>query len=73
MIITEKGHVYLCGTNDFGQAGQDPKQHRTVLTPTLLDSIKGKKVVQVSMGGGHGLALTGTFSLFITFTIIKHI
>eukprot|EP00026_Physarum_polycephalum_P009357 Phypoly_transcript_09478.p1 GENE.Phypoly_transcript_09478~~Phypoly_transcript_09478.p1 ORF type:complete len:375 (+),score=65.49 Phypoly_transcript_09478:275-1399(+) len=63
-FLTDKGHLYMCGNNNWGQVGLDPKDHKTVLTPTMVDYIKGKNIVQVSFGGGHSLALTDKHEVY---------
>ena len=57
----------MCGNNQFGQVALDPKEQKTIMTPALVDYIKGKNIVQVSLGGGHSLALTGNFNIVISF------
>jgi len=42
----------------------DPKEQKKIMKPNLVDSIKGKNIVQVALGGGHSLALTDKHEVY---------
>jgi regulator of chromosome condensation len=57
MLLAEDGSVYTWGRGDYGQLGHNAKQ--SCASPTrvaFFDSLK-HKVVQVSCGGSHSLAV----------------
>lgn len=58
IALTATGHCYVWGHNQKGQLGigsRDPS-----LTPQLIKGLAHEVVVQISCGGFHNLALTGT-------------
>jgi len=65
LAFTTEGQVYSCGINSNGQLGLGDKQPR--LTPTLIESLKGKRIVQVAAGQNtHSLFLVDDGSLYVT-------
>lgn len=60
--VTETGEVYTWGGGEHGQLGHGDKVNRT--TPTLVEVLMDKIVVQVSCGWSHTVALTDTGDVF---------
>uniref|UniRef100_A0A673CR73 HECT-type E3 ubiquitin transferase n=1 Tax=Sphaeramia orbicularis TaxID=375764 RepID=A0A673CR73_9TELE len=54
--LTKDGQVYTWGKGDNQRLGHGTDEH--VRYPKLLDSLQGKKVVDVAVGSTHCLALT---------------
>lgn len=54
--------VYSFGFGKFGQLGQitEKADH---YDPVIVSGLKGKKVVGISCGEAHSLAITGVFSI----------
>ncbi|XP_026688968.1 protein RCC2 homolog isoform X3 [Diaphorina citri] len=55
LFLTERGHVYACGDNQFGQCGIKSKQ-ATVLTPTRI-KYSGPPIVKIGCGGDFSMIL----------------
>lgn len=55
LFLTERGHVYACGDNQYGQCGIKSKQ-ATVLTPTRIKYF-GPPIVKISCGGDFSVIL----------------
>jgi E3 ubiquitin-protein ligase HERC4 len=60
VLLTEKGEVWSCGSNERGQCGQDVSSTR----PAVIDSLSSVGVVSVSCGHSHSLALTAEGLLY---------
>ena len=58
IALTATGHCYAWGHNQKGQLGIGSKE--PTLVPQLIKGLALEVVVQVSCGGFHNLALTGT-------------
>uniref|UniRef100_A0A8D3BZ47 HECT-type E3 ubiquitin transferase n=1 Tax=Scophthalmus maximus TaxID=52904 RepID=A0A8D3BZ47_SCOMX len=56
VALTKDGKVYTWGKGDNQRLGHGTDEH--VRYPKLLDSLQGKKVVDVAVGSTHCLALT---------------
>ncbi|TKS74835.1 E3 ubiquitin-protein ligase HERC2 [Collichthys lucidus] len=56
VALTKDGHVYTWGKGDNQRLGHGTDEH--VRYPKLLDSLEGKKVVDIAVGSTHCLALT---------------
>ncbi|KAJ4961257.1 hypothetical protein NE237_021167 [Protea cynaroides] len=58
MFLTEKGHVYTCGINTYGQLGHGDTQAESM--PKLVQLLKdmGCVVVQIACGASFSLAVT---------------
>ncbi|KAL1465040.1 hypothetical protein WDU94_004635 [Cyamophila willieti] len=55
LFLTERGHVYACGDNQFGQCGIKSKQTQ-VLTPTRV-KYSGPPIVKIGCGGDFSMLL----------------
>jgi alpha-tubulin suppressor-like RCC1 family protein len=53
--INSKGQLFTWGWNHFGQLGVPNVQNQS--SPLLVPDMKGKKVIWVSCGEGHTLAI----------------
>ena len=49
--------VYSCGYNKYGQLGSNDTIKRNKLK--CINSLKGKKIIQIECGDYHSIALTG--------------
>uniref|UniRef100_A0A8C9RA53 E3 ubiquitin-protein ligase HERC2 n=1 Tax=Scleropages formosus TaxID=113540 RepID=A0A8C9RA53_SCLFO len=56
VALTKEGQVYTWGKGDNQRLGHGTDEH--VRYPKLLDSLQGKKVVDIAVGSTHCLALT---------------
>ncbi|MBN3299656.1 HERC2 ligase, partial [Amia calva] len=56
VALTKHGQVYTWGKGDNQRLGHGTDEH--VRYPKLLDSLQGKKVVDIAVGSTHCLALT---------------
>ncbi|XP_062251671.1 LOW QUALITY PROTEIN: E3 ubiquitin-protein ligase HERC2 [Platichthys flesus] len=56
VALTKDGQVYTWGKGDNQRLGHGSDEH--VRYPKLLDSLEGKKVVDIAVGSTHCLALT---------------
>jgi len=63
LALTADGDLYSWGLNGNGQLGLDHTTNPTA-TPTLVQTLKGKKIIQVSAGEGHCLALSNTGEVY---------
>lgn len=57
--VTADGEVYAWGRNEKGQLGIGHAMDRK--TPTLVEGLKDKFIVQAACGRNHSLFLTGAF------------
>lgn len=55
LFLTERGHVYACGDNTFGQCGIKSKQ-ATVLVPTRI-KYTGPPIIKIGCGGDFSMLL----------------
>ena len=58
LFFPREGLVYTCGINDAQQLGHSSKTGSTVLSPTLLKSLKSKKVRLIGAGRYHTAVAT---------------
>jgi RCC1 and BTB domain-containing protein len=56
LVCSEDGRAYSFGYSEYGQLGHGDKENRS--TPTLIEALEGKFVVQVACGYEHSMALT---------------
>ncbi|XP_041128227.1 E3 ubiquitin-protein ligase HERC2-like isoform X2 [Polyodon spathula] len=56
VALTKSGQVYTWGKGDNQRLGHGTEEH--VRYPKLLDSLQGKKVIDITVGSTHCLALT---------------
>jgi alpha-tubulin suppressor-like RCC1 family protein len=57
LLNVEANNVFSWGKNNFGQLGHGDTKNRN--TPTKVDFFDGKKILQISCGEYHCLALEG--------------
>ncbi len=57
MAISSEGDVFAWGRNEKGQLGLG--HAKDMKCPTLVEAMKGKKVVAAATGRNHSLMLTG--------------
>lgn len=62
VVTLQNGECYSFGRGEDGQLGLGDKNNRD--TPTLINGLKDKKVVNVSLGSWHSLALLDDGSLY---------
>lgn len=62
VALTCNGHVYTWGKGDYFRLGHGSDQH--VRWPTLVEGLRGKKVIGVSVGALHCLAVTDAGQVF---------
>jgi alpha-tubulin suppressor-like RCC1 family protein len=62
----QNGQVWCCGANEYGRLGGGPDwgQLDTRVPQLLVDSFGGEKVIQVSAGFSHSIALTDSGRMF---------
>ncbi|XP_066303816.1 probable E3 ubiquitin-protein ligase HERC4 isoform X3 [Branchiostoma lanceolatum] len=58
-VLTE-GTVYTCGSNDYGQLGQD-KGHKR---PTVITALDTQSIQQVACGDYHNLVVNDKYQVF---------
>lgn len=61
--ISEDGVVYGWGSNEFGQLGCMRKGD-SILKPILIEGLIGLKVLQISSGDRHSVAVTNTGAVY---------
>ena len=61
-VLTSKGEVFTFGSGGFGRLGHGAEVDET--RPRLIESLVGKRVVQVVVGGSHTLVLTSDGEVF---------
>ncbi|KAH8620566.1 BTB POZ domain [Trypanosoma vivax] len=68
MALTADHHVYFWGNNNHGQSGLGPLSFgcelRIVEEPTLVTTLEGKRIVQLSCGSFFTLALSNDGTLY---------
>ena len=60
--LTKYGEVFAFGANYNGQLGLGDTDNRAI--PFRVEQLRGKRIVQVSAGGGHSLALSVAGEVF---------
>ncbi|PWW75127.1 hypothetical protein C7212DRAFT_352480 [Tuber magnatum] len=68
--ITHDGRVWAWGLNQYGQCGIDQPQHAgedstKIPVPTVVESLAGYTIVQISAGEHHSTALTENGELLV--------
>lgn len=62
LILTNKGHIYVCGFGSQGQLGLGNTENKYV--PSIVQSLLGKRVTMVAAGASHSLCLTDRNDVF---------
>ncbi|ODN06550.1 E3 ubiquitin-protein ligase HERC2 [Orchesella cincta] len=62
LALTKYGQVWTWGKGDYFRLGHNDDRH--VRKPTLVEPLKGKKIVHVAVGALHCLAVTDTGQVF---------
>ena len=62
LALSRSGGVWTWGKGDYYRLGHGADQH--VRKPTLVESLRGKKIVHVAVGALHCLAVTDTGQVF---------
>ena len=61
MFLNEKREIFVCGVNDLNQLGINEPYHNKICTdivwPTKLEYLTRQKVIKLSCGEGHCLAI----------------
>lgn len=65
LILTDEGQVFSCGICDFGQLGLGSSTERYTLVPTLIRSLRKKKVVSISAGQYHAGCVTEDGEVYV--------
>ncbi|CAI6340351.1 unnamed protein product [Periconia digitata] len=68
LAIAEDGHVWSWGANNYCETGHPEEageDNASVLTPRIIHSLEGKKVVSVEGGSHHNIALTSGGELLV--------
>jgi alpha-tubulin suppressor-like RCC1 family protein len=64
LLLTNKGHLYVCGFGSQGQLGLAQGLTSNKYEPTLVKSLLGKNIAMVAAGSNHSLALTSRSDVF---------
>lgn len=64
LLLTNKGHVYVCGYGSQGQLGLGQGQTDNKYEPTLVKVLLGKQIVMVAAGANHSLALSSNHDVY---------
>lgn len=56
LILTNKGHIYVCGYGSQGQLGLAATENK--YEPVLVQCLLGKNITMVAAGANHSLCLT---------------
>ncbi|XP_068082847.1 E3 ubiquitin-protein ligase HERC2 [Anabrus simplex] len=62
LALTKYGQVWTWGKGDYFRLGHGSDQH--VRKPTLVEGLRGKKIVHVAVGALHCLAVTDTGQVY---------
>eukprot|EP00742_Colponemidia_sp_Colp-10_P003198 GILJ01003407.1.p1 GENE.GILJ01003407.1~~GILJ01003407.1.p1 ORF type:complete len:594 (-),score=58.29 GILJ01003407.1:163-1944(-) len=62
LFVTDKGEVYSCGLNDYGQLGHGDNNGRS--TPTRIEALRGQFIIQVACGYYHSVCRTDQGQVF---------
>ena len=62
LALSKTGVVWTWGKGDYYRLGHGADQH--VRKPTLVESLRGKKIIHVAVGALHCLAVTDTGQVF---------
>jgi E3 ubiquitin-protein ligase HERC2 len=58
LALTTYGQVFTWGKGDGGRLGHNNEQH--MRKPTLIEELRGKKIINIDVGALHCLAVTET-------------
>jgi alpha-tubulin suppressor-like RCC1 family protein len=58
LLLTNKGHIYVCGYGSQGQLGLGQGNTNNKYEPTLVKSLLHKTIVMIAAGANHSMALT---------------
>jgi alpha-tubulin suppressor-like RCC1 family protein len=65
LVLTNSGQVYAWGSNEFGQIGNERSdKNECQLIPIKVNGFNEEKVIQISCGGYHSMALTESGRVF---------
>jgi alpha-tubulin suppressor-like RCC1 family protein len=64
-LLTASGEVFMCGSNVCKQLGVGPDVDSVREPVPLGGALKGLRIVELSLGGTHGLARTGDHRVFV--------
>lgn len=64
LFLTDKGHVFACGSSNHGQLGLKSKKNRFV--PTLVFSLTNKLISKIAAGWRHSIVLTDSHDVYTT-------
>ena len=64
VAISDEGRVYVWGRGEYGRLGLGDKTGASRLRPTLMESLKGMRIVEASCGGTHTVVVTDDGRVF---------
>ena len=64
ILLTNMGHVYVCGYGSQGQLGLGQGNTDNKYEPTFVTSLRGKRIVMIAAGANHSLALTDRHDVY---------
>lgn len=56
--MTNTGHVYCMGSNQYGQLGLGKTDFSIKTSPTLLEHLNAHKIEQIAAGSHHSFAIS---------------
>ncbi|XP_066141939.1 E3 ubiquitin-protein ligase HERC2 isoform X1 [Euwallacea fornicatus] len=62
LALTKSGNIWTWGKGDYFRLGHGTDQH--VRKPTMIESLRDKKIIHVAVGALHCLAVTDTGQVF---------
>jgi alpha-tubulin suppressor-like RCC1 family protein len=65
LALTQKQKVLMWGWNNEGEAGTGSTQPQSVLRPELITSLDDEKIVRISAGSAHTVALSDSGHVFV--------